>query len=277
MPTYQSHTLRARITSVLSIMAFLALAIPAWADGLVAKLTVNTNALSCNGTENGDLKFSFQNSTLTGSDSNSCDIPMVGTFNVLVTASAQPFSQPNGQFDTVSAYANTSGPGVAGLADATSSEEVTITPPPGSLDRSATVQAGDSYSISIQGAGGSGGLRAANASVGIVFDPVFGSPVSAGQAETTNGDFSGSLLTPDLTAFGCPCSFLFTLDASASAGNGAFSQANDPGPFLLLPSGWTYTFSAPPAPVPEPGTLALFGSGLVSLVARRRWRLRQDP
>jgi hypothetical protein len=266
---------RVSIVSILSIMGFLVLGKPVWSDGLVANVSWSISAIGCGTHPQLSNNLLAGNGAISGDVGNSCIIPKAGIDSVAdAQFNAQPFDLPNPFIlHTVDATANTTGPGVAAIADVSAEEEVTIDPPPNSPDTTATVQAGDAYEIFISREGLP--FQTAQGLVSITFDPVFGSPLFAQQIERVNGNFSGPLLTPELTAFGCPCKFTFTVRTEAEAANGSSATVADPAPFLILPAGWTYVFSAPPAPLPEPSSLALISGVLVLLFAAAKWRHHQ--
>lgn len=262
---------RAQQSFVLATIGFLVSGIPAWSDPI--QLRIATYAIGCNN----DLSLNgptLEDNILSGSASNSCTVSMLSTvpFNVDVHASAEPFNAST-LLGSVQASVSTAGPGVSGIADAITEQELTLSPPPSSTDPSATIQAGDSYGIGIMD---EGFTTPASAYIYLILSPVFGSPVSATQEETTNGSFSGTLLTPELTVFGCPCTLTLQVDASATAANGSDAMADDPGPFLVVPPGWTYAFVASstpePSTVPEPASVFLLGVALLVIfgVMRRR-------
>jgi len=218
--------------------------------GESANVEWSLSAFGCNGASTKSSPLIQTGVSVAGDVSTECvEPPSIATMasaHFFVTTFSQPLGPP-----VLQASADTTGPGVAALADASVTERVTVSPPAGSANPFTTFQAGDTYSIQILGATPPWKWPSANLS--------------------SRSPPRGSDL---LEASGCPCTYLFTVQAHASVSNGGLAFVEDPGPFLVLPEGWTYSFSTPPAPTPEPGSLLLLGSGLTALgsLAWRRHR-----
>jgi PEP-CTERM motif-containing protein len=224
---------------------------------------------------------------VTGQASGVCNV-FIPNGTGTVSSKANTFTSSDFQ---ISGGAQTQNVGVSLFGRADSFDTVTVSPPAGSSISAADIQAGDLYQIDIDGANmpmfagipGDGsvpfGFSLAEVFVGVRLTPSFSTtfPVEDSVTKTTDGSFSGVLLTSPMTILGCPCELLFELHGFVGTANGTTFAGFHDAPFLIVPPGWTYTFaSQTTSTVPEPNSLILLTSGLCALGIgiRRRWTNR---
>jgi hypothetical protein len=240
-----------------------------WADAIRTQVSVAVS--NC-----GDTEISPFNQNGTGPiDSGTLQtLPSPCPFPTNGIAVGRGEANPLGGIFDVSGSATTTSLGTAARSDAESFALVTLLPPAVDFDGSVTVIAGVGYDIVADSGDSDEGAGVASITISIptVDDVPLTLPITDSRV-VTDGELSGTF-SEEFTILGCPCDFVFDVQGSANASNGGSAGYHDPF-FVDLPPGWSYTIASDesPAAAPEPGSLVLFGGGILLLTAgssRRR-------